>query len=181
MPRRAAGRQVATRGDSWVFAIPASELLVVQGGYAKPRALGHEDLLFRMYRSSPGSEARRGFERELFGRLALSLAPLVFAACGIPLALILGKGTRAAAAVLSFGVAVAYFVLWQFGSSLAAASCFALFALSPFGPTAQFGTMMCIATLLAMLTNQLLLPIVAGRQTPEALARGTRAFPPDRY
>jgi lipopolysaccharide export LptBFGC system permease protein LptF len=114
------GRQVATRGDSWVFAIPASELLLVQGGYAKPRALPHEDLLFRMYRSAPGSDYRRGIERELFGRLSLSLAPLVFAACGIPLALLLGRGTRAAAAVLSFGVAVAYFILWQFGSSLAA-------------------------------------------------------------
>lgn len=44
------------------------------------------------------------------------------------------------------------------GSSLAATACFALFTLSPFGPTAQFGMLMAIATILAMLANQLLLP-----------------------
>ena len=114
------GRQVATRGDSWVFAIPASELLLVQGDQAKPRALTHDDLLFRIFRAAPGTEFRRGLERELFGRLSLALAPLVFAACGIPLALLLGRGTRAAAAVLAFGVAVAYFFLWQAGKSLSA-------------------------------------------------------------
>jgi len=47
------------------------------------------------------------------------------------------------------------------GSSLAAALCFALFTLSPMGPTAQFGLMMTIATLLAMLSNQLLVPVIA--------------------
>lgn len=44
------------------------------------------------------------------------------------------------------------------GSSLAAAVCFALFTLSYFGPTAQFGTLMALATAFAMLANQLLLP-----------------------
>lgn len=43
------------------------------------------------------------------------------------------------------------------GSSLAATVCFALFTLSRFGPTAQFGLLMALATLFAMLTNQLLL------------------------
>jgi predicted RND superfamily exporter protein len=46
------------------------------------------------------------------------------------------------------------------GSSLAAAVCFALFTLSRFGPTSQFGMLMALATLFAMLANQLLLPAV---------------------
>jgi hypothetical protein len=46
------------------------------------------------------------------------------------------------------------------GSSLAAAVCFALFTLSRFGPTAQFGLLMALATIFAMLTNQLLLQAV---------------------
>jgi len=50
------------------------------------------------------------------------------------------------------------------GSSLAAAVCFALFTLSRFGPTAQFGTLMALATLFAMLANQFLLP-AAVRET----------------
>jgi predicted RND superfamily exporter protein len=43
------------------------------------------------------------------------------------------------------------------GSSIATASCFALFTLSPFGPTHQFGQMMAIATCLGMCANQLVL------------------------
>jgi hypothetical protein len=46
------------------------------------------------------------------------------------------------------------------GSSLAAAVCFSLFTLCRFGPTAQFGMLMALATLFAMLANQLLLPAV---------------------
>ncbi len=46
------------------------------------------------------------------------------------------------------------------GSSLAAAACFGLFAFSRFQPTAQFGMLMAVATILAMLANQLLLPAV---------------------
>jgi lipopolysaccharide export system permease protein len=114
------GRRVATRGETWVFAVPAAELLAVQGRAAKPRALTHEDLLFRIFRVPPESVVHRDLQKELFGRLSLALSPLVFALCGIPLALLVGRGSRAAAAVLAFGVGVAYFVLWQAGSSLAA-------------------------------------------------------------
>jgi len=49
------------------------------------------------------------------------------------------------------------------GSSLAATACFGLFTLSRFGPTAQFGMLMAVATILAMLENQLLLPAVVLR------------------
>jgi len=115
------GRLVAVRGDSWVFAIPAVELLAVQGGIAKPRAQTYEELLFRIHRVPRDSEFRRNLERELYGRLSLALSPLVLALCGIPLALLVGKGSRAAAAVLAFAVAVVYFVLWQAGSALVAA------------------------------------------------------------
>ena len=44
------------------------------------------------------------------------------------------------------------------GSSLAAAACFSLFLLSPFGPTSQFGLLMALSTCFAMLANQLVLP-----------------------
>ena len=43
------------------------------------------------------------------------------------------------------------------GSSLAAVVCFALFTLSRFGPTAQFGLLMALATTFAMLANQFLI------------------------
>jgi hypothetical protein len=49
------------------------------------------------------------------------------------------------------------------GSSLAAAICFALFTISRFGPTAQFGLLMAIATIFAMLANQFLLPTMVFR------------------
>lgn len=58
------------------------------------------------------------------------------------------------------------------GSSLAAAVCFALFTLSRFGPTAQFGLLMGLATLFAMLANQLLLPAVAGHVAFETEREG---------
>jgi predicted RND superfamily exporter protein len=54
------------------------------------------------------------------------------------------------------------------GSSLAAAVCFALFSLSRFGPTAQFGLMMALATMFAMLANQLLLPAAMLETNPRA-------------
>jgi predicted exporter len=51
------------------------------------------------------------------------------------------------------------------GSSLAAIVCFALFTISPFEPTRQFGLMMSLATFLGMLTNQILLPaLLSARQ-----------------
>jgi predicted RND superfamily exporter protein len=43
------------------------------------------------------------------------------------------------------------------GSSLATGICFALFTLSPFGPTHQLGLMMALATCFGMLANQLVL------------------------
>jgi hypothetical protein len=53
------------------------------------------------------------------------------------------------------------------GSSLATAACFALFSLSRFGPTEQFGMLMAIATIFAMLANQLLLPAVVWGAHPD--------------
>jgi lipopolysaccharide export system permease protein len=109
----------ATRGSGLTFAIQASDLLSVQGGIAKPRALTYGQLLFRIFRMQPGAGARVEMEREIFGRASIALAPLCFAFCGIPLALLGGRGSRAAAAVLAFAVALAFFVLWQAGNSLA--------------------------------------------------------------
>jgi predicted exporter len=63
------------------------------------------------------------------------------------------------------------------GSSVAAAVCFALFTLSRFGPTAQFGLLMALATLFAMLANQLLLPAVAGRVASEKEREGLSPGP----
>jgi len=113
-------RPWSTRGSSVSFSIAAAELLGIQGGVTKPRALGYRELLFRMFRRSPKSEERREFEREVLGRISISLAPLCFALCGIPLALLVGKGSRAAAAILAFGIALVFFVLWEVGNSVAA-------------------------------------------------------------
>jgi predicted exporter len=49
------------------------------------------------------------------------------------------------------------------GSSLAAAVCFICFSLSRFAPTAQFGSLMAAATILAMISNQVLLPAAVER------------------
>jgi lipopolysaccharide export system permease protein len=114
-----AGKRLTERGARKVFSIAASDLLAVQGTIAKPRALTYRQLLFRAFRLPPGAEARNDMLTEVFGRIARSLAPLVFALCGVPLALLVGRGSRSAAAVLAFAVAVAYFVVWEFCDSLA--------------------------------------------------------------
>lgn len=114
------GRRDTSRGSEITFAIPAAELLGVQGGISRARALTYEELLFRSFRLPPTSEARNEMEREFLGRISISLAPLCFALCGIPLALLVGKGSRAAAAVIAFALALAFFVLWQAGNSVAA-------------------------------------------------------------
>jgi predicted RND superfamily exporter protein len=44
------------------------------------------------------------------------------------------------------------------GSSLIAACCLAVFALSPFRPTAQFGVLLAAAILAALLADMLVLP-----------------------
>jgi predicted RND superfamily exporter protein len=62
------------------------------------------------------------------------------------------------------------------GSSLAAASCFSLFTLSPFGPTQQFGLLMALATVFAMLGNQLVLP---ASLPPRPLSSPARDSPPE--
>jgi hypothetical protein len=116
-----AGRETTVRGASWTYAIPAAELLAIQGGTAKGRGLVHGELVFRIFRLPPGSERWRELMTEVFGRIAIALSPLGFALCGIPLALLVGKGSRAAAAVLSFGVAVIFVILWQGMNSLSVA------------------------------------------------------------
>ena len=110
--------RASSRGASTTLAVPAADLLSMRGTVAKVRALTFGQLLFRMFRLPPGAERRIEIEREIFGRIAIALAPLGFAFCGIPLALLVGKGSRAAAAVLAFGVAVVFYVVWQLGGSL---------------------------------------------------------------
>lgn len=108
------------RGEETTYAVPTAELLSVRGTVAKVHALRYDELLFRMFTLAPGGDRRIEIEREAFGRIAIALAPLGFALCGIPLALLWGKRSRSAATVLAFGVAVLFFVLWQAGNSLAA-------------------------------------------------------------
>ena len=112
-------RHRVSRGAATTFAAPAAELLSVRGTVAKPRALAYDELLFRIFRLPPGEDRRIDLERELFGRISIALAPLCFALAGIPLALLVGKGSRAAAAVLAFGIAIGFFVLWEAGNNLA--------------------------------------------------------------
>jgi hypothetical protein len=51
------------------------------------------------------------------------------------------------------------------GSSLVAASCLALFGLSPFGPTSQFGIMLAATAMFALATDMLLLPALCARNS----------------
>jgi len=120
--RGEAGRRPwSTRGSSVSFSIAAAELLNIQGGVAPPRALRYRELLFRIFRRQPGSAERKDLERYLYGRISTSLAPLCFALCGIPLVLLVGKGSRSAATLLALGVGLLFIVLWRVGDSVAAA------------------------------------------------------------
>ncbi|MHC4925219.1 MAG: LptF/LptG family permease [Planctomycetota bacterium] len=109
----------ALRSEDFTFAVSAPDLLDVRTGTPKARTLAYDELLFRMLRWPKKTGVHRLMAREVFGRLALSLSPLIFALCGIPLALLVGKGSRAAAAVLAFGVALVFYLFWQAGSTLA--------------------------------------------------------------
>ncbi len=139
------GRRTTVTGAATTYAVPASVLLSVQGGTAKSRALTYAQLLFRIFRMEPGGERRLEMEREVYGRVSIALAPLGFALCGIPLALLVGKGSRAAAAVLAFGVALVHFVLWQTGNSLATGGA------APPGPAMLAGNVVLLAAGAALL------------------------------
>jgi predicted RND superfamily exporter protein len=53
------------------------------------------------------------------------------------------------------------------GSSVVVAACMAMFTVSPFRPTAQFGFLMSVGMLLALLSDFFLLPaLVAGMPPP---------------
>jgi lipopolysaccharide export system permease protein len=111
---------VSTRFPSITFTVSSGELFPNRTGRPDARLQEWGTLLFTASRwpadTAPGLAARV----EVASRLALSLSPLAFALCAACLALRVGKGTRAAAAVLSLGVALAFFVLWQVGKTLAA-------------------------------------------------------------
>ena len=51
------------------------------------------------------------------------------------------------------------------GSSLVVAVCLAMFAVSPFRPTAQFGLLMSAGVVLAMLSDMFLLPALVPEET----------------
>ncbi|MCH7871505.1 MAG: hypothetical protein IID33_07375 [Planctomycetes bacterium] len=55
------------------------------------------------------------------------------------------------------------------GSTLVAASCMALFAISPFRPTQQFGTLLAATALVALVTDMLLLPVLCSRRRASRL------------
>jgi lipopolysaccharide export system permease protein len=114
------GRPSSSRGGGISFAIAATDLFDVQGTIYKSRALDGDELLFRAFRQDVKSEHYNVMMREFLGRVSIALAPLCFALCGIPLALLVGKGSRAAAAVLAFAVAAVFFLVWQAGDALAA-------------------------------------------------------------
>ena len=51
------------------------------------------------------------------------------------------------------------------GSTMVTAACMAMFALAPFGPTAQFGILFALASLFALAGDLLVLPAARGRRT----------------
>ncbi len=115
-------------GTSWTpvrvreeltYAVSAEDLFDIRAGDPNPKALTYAELLFRREVWPPGREVRWRVDAELFGRAALALAPFAFALCGVPLALLVGRGSRAAAALIGFGIAMAFYLLKEFGASLA--------------------------------------------------------------
>ena len=114
------GSWTVTRFDSEItYTVSAIDLLDARLGFPSFRSLTYRDLAFRVFRWPPGDETRLRAERELYGRIAIAISPLAFALCAIPLALLLGKGSRAAAAVLAFAVAIAFYLLWEVGNGMA--------------------------------------------------------------
>jgi lipopolysaccharide export LptBFGC system permease protein LptF len=113
------GAWYPARSSSVTYTISAEDLLVARPGRPDARLQDWRTLLFAASRWPEGSAPRLSARVELASRLALSLSPLVFAFCAAPLALRVGKGSRAAAAVISLGVALAFFLCWEFGKTLA--------------------------------------------------------------
>jgi len=79
-------------------------------------------LHYRMGRDSPNPQQKRDWKSELWRRLALGIAPLVFGAVGAPLGLVTGRGSRSAAFVTGLIVALpVYYPLLRLGENLAQA------------------------------------------------------------
>jgi lipopolysaccharide export LptBFGC system permease protein LptF len=112
-------RLFPSRMASWTFEAPVSRLLDLRAGLPNRRALSYVDLLFRVHRWGDRNETGRLAAAEAWSRIALGFAPLCFALCAVPLALLVGKGSRGTAAVLGLGVAIVFFALWEVGGVLA--------------------------------------------------------------
>ncbi len=79
-------------------------------------------LLYRMGRDTPDPQEKRDWQSELWRRLALGIAPLVFGIVGAPLGLVTGRGSRAAAFITALIVALpVYYPLLRLGENLAEA------------------------------------------------------------
>lgn len=77
-------------------------------------------LHYRMERDTPDPQQKRDWQSELWRRLALGIAPLVFGAVGAPLGLVTGRGSRAAAFITALVVALpVYYPLLRLGENLA--------------------------------------------------------------
>jgi lipopolysaccharide export system permease protein len=104
---------IAVALDSLLDASPREEA-------KKTAHMSASELSYRIARGSPDEERLRGWQAELWNRIGMGLAPLVFGLLGAPLGLWSAKGSRATAFLLSLLIAMpVYYPLMRVGENLA--------------------------------------------------------------
>jgi len=108
-------QRIAFRGLDYAFDVSAVKLLSKR---FRPRELSEEELRAGIARlatqplgaSDASAPTRADYEIQLHRRRALPLAPLVFVALAVPLALAQARGGRSRGALLCAAIAIAYYV-----------------------------------------------------------------------
>jgi lipopolysaccharide export system permease protein len=111
----ARSQRIAFRGLDYAFDVSAVKLLSKK---FRPREMSDTALRAAIARIDAGTESATGsrepsrahYEIQLHRRAALPLAPLVFAALGVPLALGQARSGRSRGALVCAGIAIAYYV-----------------------------------------------------------------------
>jgi lipopolysaccharide export system permease protein len=137
-------QRIAFRGLDYAFDVSAVKLLAKR---FRPRELSEPELrraIARLALQPPGAPAsgptRADYEIQLHRRRALPLAPLVFVALALPLALAQARGGRSRGALLCAAIAIAYYVALSAAETIAEKALLPA-ALALWLPNALFGAL----------------------------------------
>ncbi len=104
------------------FALPLDRLVDASPREQNKRIslLSGTELLYRIRRGSPDAKEQRAVHAELWQRISMGLAPLVFAFLGAPLGLFSARGSRASAFLTGLVIALpVYYPLVRIGENAA--------------------------------------------------------------